>query len=162
MENWKPIQDFEDYEVSSLGRVRRATACTTRKAGIILKSTLGTKYFGLTLFKAGKKFNKLLHILVAQAFVANPKHMPEVNHKDADKANCKASNLEWRSSLGNHRHAVKLGLFGKGVNFDKRSGKWRALYNPEANKEVFIGQYLTKRAALAARRAAVKALPEIL
>lgn len=162
MEQWKTVQNFEEYEVSSLGKVRRRFACATRKAGTFLKTTLGTKYFGLTLFKDGKKFNKLLHILVAQAFVPNPLCLPEVNHKDAKKENCRATNLEWRSSLGNHQHAVKLGLFGDGVNFHKAYGKWRALYSPTPNNEVFIGYYNTKREALAARHAAVKALPEVL
>lgn len=36
-----------------------------------------------------------VHRLVAKAFIPNPNDLPEVNHKDENPLNCKASNLEW-------------------------------------------------------------------
>lgn len=51
-----------------------------------------------------------VHGLVARAFVPNPLRLPEVNHKDGVKANCKASNLEWVTRSGNKNHAVDNGL----------------------------------------------------
>ena len=36
-----------------------------------------------------------MHILVAIAFIPNPDNLPEINHKDYDRANPKADNLEW-------------------------------------------------------------------
>jgi hypothetical protein len=35
-EEWKPIEGYQDYEISDLGRVRRVTDRTNTKAGFIL------------------------------------------------------------------------------------------------------------------------------
>ena len=37
MENWKTIEGFDEYEVSDLGRVRRAVASINTHIGRILK-----------------------------------------------------------------------------------------------------------------------------
>lgn len=37
----------------------------------------------------------LLHRLVATAFIPNPNGFPCINHKDEDKTNNNANNLEW-------------------------------------------------------------------
>ena len=52
-----------------------------------------------------------VHRLVAECFV--PKSAGEgleVNHKDGDKLNNRASNLEWTTHLENVRHAYRTGL----------------------------------------------------
>ena len=43
----------------------------------------------------GKEVSKLVHRLVAQTFLPNPKSLPQVNHKDCDRANNNVDNLEW-------------------------------------------------------------------
>lgn len=49
-----------------------------------------------------------VHRLVATYFHPNPYNLPQVNHKDCDKSNNRADNLEWskRSDNINHAHAM--------------------------------------------------------
>ena len=58
-------------------------------------------YFVVRLYKEGRCFHKLIHRLVAEAFVPNPDNLPEVNHKDEDKTNNLPSNLEWCDHIYN-------------------------------------------------------------
>lgn len=54
----------------------------------------------------------VLHRLVALAWVKNPDHMKYylVNHKDGNKHNPRADNLEWTNHTGNNKHAFENGL----------------------------------------------------
>lgn len=51
-----------------------------------------------------------VHRLVAKYFVDNPRNCKEVNHKDGNKKNNHASNLEWCTRSENNRHAFQTGL----------------------------------------------------
>lgn len=54
--------------------------------------------------------DKYIHRLVAELFVDNPNGYKEVNHKDGDKTNNHATNLEWCTRSQNNRHAFQTGL----------------------------------------------------
>lgn len=131
------IGGFEGYyTVSPCGKVRNAR-------GLILKPYINNSgYACLHLHKEKVRSHHLVHRLVASAYVLNPNRLPEVNHKDGDKLNNSASNLEWVSRVGNIRHAIQSGLtqynrptLGKlmstkstyhRVGWDKSRGKWLA------------------------------------
>lgn len=85
MEIWKPIKNFETYEVSSYGKVRNAVT------GKVLAQRLH-EYLFVNLYKKGKIHTKTVHRLVAKAFIPNPNNLPCVNHRDE---NNNVSNLEW-------------------------------------------------------------------
>ena len=102
-EIWKDIEGFEGlYQVSNLGRVKRVTT------GRILKGYKNTKgYLLVGLYKHNIRCNKLIHRLLAQAFIQNPDNKPEVNHIDEDKTNNMVSNIEWSTRKENCNHGTR-------------------------------------------------------
>ena len=105
---WRPIVGYEGlYDISNAGEVRNFR-------GRILRPQKCTNHYReCTLWrdKAPKRF--LIHRLVAMAFHPNPLGKPDVNHKDLDRANNAASNLEWATEKENMRHAIALGVIEK-------------------------------------------------
>lgn len=59
------------------------------------------------LCKNGKITTYKTHRLVAQAFIANPDNLPEVNHKDENKTNNCVDNLEWCTSSYNKNYGTR-------------------------------------------------------
>lgn len=89
----KPIDDFNGYYVSNLGNVYSDKNGDLK----LLKPWLDSKgrYLMVSLSQDGKKNNRLVHRLVAQAFLPNPNNLPVVNHKDKNTHNPCVNNLEW-------------------------------------------------------------------
>ena len=84
--------------VRSLFRYRRKLKWNITKNG----------YATVELFGDGKKQRLLVHRLVAKAFVENPLNKPQVNHKDENKLNNFASNLEWVTPKENMNYGTRL------------------------------------------------------
>ena len=113
-EIWKDIAGYEGlYQISNKGRVKslnRLVKDTTRdrvqkiKGRILKYCDNGKGYKLVYLNKNRKRKNYYVHRLVAETFIPNPRQLPEVNHKDLNKANNKISNLEWITELDNKRH----------------------------------------------------------
>ena len=53
----------------------------------------------------GKTNQVLWHRFIAEIFIPNPNNLPQVNHLDEDKGNCRVDNLEWSTHLDNIRHS---------------------------------------------------------
>ena len=85
----------------------------------------------------GKMRQHLVHKLVANAFCIKPNGATQVNHKDLDRTNNNASNLEWVTAAQNVQHAKDAGvLCGGGRN------KFNAGQVDEIRKEYFSGRTL--------------------
>ena len=100
----KPIKGYESYLVSINGDVY-----STKRHKYLTKSYNGG-YAKIIIKVDGVHHNKLVHRLVAQAYIPNPENKPQVNHKDGDKANNNVFNLEWCTQSENNIHAFKNGL----------------------------------------------------
>ena len=96
-EEWKNIQGYNNYEVSSFGNVRNI------KTGRILKESNKGGYSIVGLSNTVTK-TFYVHRLVAQEFILNPENKPHVNHKDKNGLNNNLINLEWNTALENNIH----------------------------------------------------------
>lgn len=116
-DDWRDIAGFEGYyEISRNGVIRskdrfveRGHKC--RDKGRIIKINIQKGYYPMVgLSKNGKSHTKLVHRLLAIAFIPNPENKPQVNHKDGNKQNNELSNLEWATEKENIAHSFQTGL----------------------------------------------------
>ena len=109
-EIFKDVKGYEGYyEVSNLGRVRSTSYKGTR----ILKSSLKSRYKIVVFCINQIKVHKLVHRLVAEAFIPNPNNYSVVNHIDGNRKNNEVSNLEWCTPLYNTQHAKSHNLLNR-------------------------------------------------
>jgi len=98
---WRDIAGFEgQYEVSNTGLIKSLKGKTERimkprrKKFIKKDGSVELGYEELILNNKGVQYSKLVHRLVAMAFIENHDNKPEVNHIDEDKGNNSVENLE--------------------------------------------------------------------
>ena len=105
-EEWRDVRGYPDYEVSNMGRVRSYRQ--PGRPGHILSARYKKRwgYYQVVLLNR----EKLVHVLVAEAFLDERPLGHEVNHIDGKKTNNAASNLEWVTRSENLRPAYALGL----------------------------------------------------
>ena len=94
------------YQISNTGKVKGL------KRNKILKPILQRSgYYYVDL----QRKRRLVHRLVAEAFIDNPDNLPEVNHKDEDKVNNSVENLEWCDSKYNANYGTRNKRRGKPI-----------------------------------------------
>lgn len=115
MMDWRPVIGYENaYAVSRTGAVMRTGGGSGSHPGRILNQRLGNAgYLMVSLYLNGHRRMMNVHTLVAAAFVGPRPIGMDVNHKDGDKRNNHASNLEYMSRADNMRHARDIGLIGQ-------------------------------------------------
>lgn len=124
-EIWKPVAGYDGlYEIINTGRVKypckkikrywRGRHQTFRRKEKITVGHVNRKgYLEIKLQKGAIKKPCRVHRLVAQAFIPNPNNLPQINHKDGDKKNNKATNLEWCDNSHNIKHAYENRLMDR-------------------------------------------------
>ena len=107
-EVWRDIEGYEGlYQVSDSGRVKSLNYRRSGKEGIIKIWKRKDGYLQVQLSKDGKLKTHKVHRLVGQAFIPNPEWLPQINHKNEDKANNCVDNLEWCTREYNHSYGTK-------------------------------------------------------
>lgn len=127
-ETWKAVAGYEGlYEVSDFGRVRSLARVVMRggsplrKPAAIKKCAMdGSGYLQARMTKGDEKKLYRVNRLVAFAFVDNPDGLPEVNHRDLNKLNNAAHNLQWSTRAENMAHAGRRGRMCGYMNPNKR------------------------------------------
>lgn len=113
-------------------------------SGKVLKPAVSNcGYERVAIYRNGKQKRLSVHRLVAETFFGEPT-APNVNHKDGNKRNNAALNLEWCTPSENSKHAVRTGLWNpekagairrqRGSNAGAKNG--RAKLTPEQVQEI--------------------------
>lgn len=101
-EIWKDIDSDGLYKISNKGRVK-----SLKGYKAILLNPYFNKggYLRVDIIENGKRSSKLVHRLVAAAFLEAPEHIDyQLHHIDFNKKNSAAENLQWLSAAD---HAKK-------------------------------------------------------
>jgi len=108
-EEWRDILGYEGlYQVSNLGRIASLPRTIDDGHGRnrhirsrIRELGAASGYPKVELARDGSTKTFLVHRLVAQAFVPNPNGLDTVHHKNEDRTDARAENLEWVTRAGN-------------------------------------------------------------
>lgn len=113
-EEWVDIKGFEGkYQISNTGKVKslhyhRGNAEKILKPRCAVKNNGAQQYYYVMLSKDNRVKCCKIHRLVAEYFVPNVNNKPYVNHKDGNKHNNNADNLEWVTPLENNLHSYNV------------------------------------------------------
>lgn len=124
---WKPIPGYPFHEASSDGFIRRIDCQSRILKGSKSRTTKG--HYLAILIADDQGFVRYIgiHRLVCLAFHPLPKDADKVkyepNHKDGDKLNNCAKNLEWVSRSQNVLHAFESGMCQVGVRVKAKNIK---------------------------------------
>lgn len=109
-EFWAPVHGYEEtYEVSSLGRFRRAD----NHAAVAVTISPWNGYGYVHLSQNGKARNYRAHRIVLSSHIGLPSGAQEACHRDGDRSHNSLSNLYWGTAVENaddkRRHGTLRG-----------------------------------------------------
>ena len=179
-EIWKDVPINNNYQASNLGRIKsKERTVTVSRSGYrtgtysytipetIMRQSVRSNYYCVTLCKDGVHSNHLVHRLIAQAFLPDYDDNLEVNHKNEDKLDNLLSNLEMCTrkynknyGTGNQRSKEKRSkvilqfdkngeLVGEWCSMNQASRSlgislkdiWKACNNPKTTAHKYFWKY---------------------
>lgn len=124
-EIWKPIPGFDGYYVSNLARVR-----SDKLRKVILAQRIYGGYLWVGMIdNDGKNRLRVVHRLVADAFIPNPENKPEIDHINTIRNDNRIENLRWVTHSENCRNELSL------ERYRKRKGENSPRYGKKASDE---------------------------
>jgi hypothetical protein len=135
-EIWKDIKGFEDsYQINNNGIIKSKIS---QKGEFLHPFTNKTGYMIANLWRVNEKRTPMLiSRLVAIHFIPNPDNKPCVNHKDGNKQNNNANNLEWVTYHENTLHAHRILKIAQKRGHCSEERKMKiGLGNTKFNKEI--------------------------
>ena len=113
-EEWKLAPGFEGrYLASSYGRIvslsfpYKQGKYVCYKKQRLKKQNMVSGYLATNVIRNGKSREYSVHRIIAETFIPNPDKLPCVNHKDEDKTNNRADNLEWCTHKYNSNYGTQ-------------------------------------------------------
>ena len=106
IEIWKPIEGYDNYMVSNLGRVKSLNYRRTGKEQLLKNKIDKDGYFYVCLCKDGKTKAYKTHRLVASAFIPNTENKPCVDHINTDITDNRVDNLRWCTQKENCNNPI--------------------------------------------------------
>lgn len=149
MEEWRAVSGFSDYEISSLGNIRRDNK--------LLKPCYDKKrqYGHVVLCKDGIPYTRDVHRLVCEAFIENPEQKPSVDHINRNRKDNRLENLKWATLSEQQLNRKKSDLH----NISKHRKSFNVMIN--RNKiTVFRKNFKTLEEAIFQRDAFLSALDQ--
>lgn len=140
MEEWKDIENYENYEVSNFGKVRNKI--TNKLIGYY-----GGEYMVIMIKRKILK----IHKLVANAFLEKIEGKEIIDHIDRNKLNNNVNNLRYCNIMENNRNTEKrnnTSSIFKGVSWEHNKYLSYIYLN---YKQIRLGRYNTEIEASNAR-----------
>ena len=137
----RPINGYEGlYSVTRNGAVW--SHANRLHEGKWLKQSLRSGYPSVDLCNGSTHTSFSVHRLVADAYIPNPRRLPQINHKNSNKEDNRAINLEWCTASYNTKHSWDNGT--SFVTDAKREASRRNCYKMLA-KRGFVSMDLEQK-----------------
>ena len=150
---WVTTKRCPRIEVNECGEVRY------KDTGMLASTSVAsTGYIQVGVWYRGKPHTYNVHRLVAEAFIPNPDNLPQINHKDENRANCAVENLEWctrkyNCNYGTHIKKLQKFCCKPVIAIDKKTGKETMYFSlAEAGRRLSINPDSISRCLRGGRR----------
>lgn len=131
MEQWKRLEKYDEYEVSTEGKVRNI------RTGRVLKTNVDKKgYEQVCLRKDNRTTTTRVHKLVGDAFLENDGIRTNVVHKNDIRNDNRLENLERMT-----RSQIDRRAFERGTRTSPRRVRVRVVENRHDGSRVVIGEF---------------------